>query len=147
MNSGSCVPRKAAANLAITAGAGQNGLAQTGLIVDRMAANWPQAMALIFTWTTTLTATKTLTFGTVTVQHGQASNLSDAATFYAPADTVVATGALTASPGVLRFQIDLKAAGRYLRLLYTPTLSNTGTDTAEIASLFEFDEPYTSPTL
>ena len=148
MDSGSCVYRKASADLAtVTAGAGQDNVAQTGLIVDRQGTNWSQKVTVVFLFTTSLAATKTLSLKSVVLSHGQASNMSDTAAYSSPADAVVATGATTAVPSTKTYEIDLKGAGRYLQLAYTPDLSNTGTDTAEFAVIYAFDQPYTSPTV
>ena len=145
MDSASCVYCVASANLpTVTAGAGQDNVAQTGVIVDRKAYNWPQKVTVVFSFIASVAVNKTLSLKWVVLSHGQAANMSDTAAYASPADAVVVNGATTAGPGTEKYEIDLKGAGRYLQLAYTPDASNTGTDTYAIAVMYAFDQPYTS---
>lgn len=98
--------------------------------VDRL--NFSSLKAVI-TYTTTLAATKTLSFA-ANLQDASASDGTGAADFgTALTATVVATGEAGGSTetGVVELDFDLSGADRYVRLQATPELSATGTDTAE----------------
>jgi hypothetical protein len=127
---------RAAANLAITAGAGQDGQAQTGVIIDRAAFGWAQSAVFAIPYTTTLAATETLSVA-MTVQDGENNALSDAGTFATRANAVVATGPSGGATvtGVVELNVNLSGAKRYVRLNYTPDLSASGTDTAALSGV------------
>ena len=104
--------------------------AVTGSTVDRLdPANGGLAGSVLFSllWSTTLAASKTFSINTVLIQHSpDASTWSTLSTPTAPG--LLATGSGTVT-GVTNFLQDLTDAYRYVRLNWTPTLSNTSTDT------------------
>lgn len=121
-----------------TAGAGGDNSAKTGNIVDRLAAGMDGlSCKVLIGYKTTLSSAETLSF-TVTVQHGDNSGLSDAATYKSVAATAVKTGAATAFRGVYAIDVDLSSAKRYVRFNTTGDLSASGTDTAEYCVLAVF---------
>lgn len=112
-----------------TAGGGGDNAEVAGAIIDLNAYGNPRSGKLVISYITTLTADKTLTFA-ADVDHGDASNLSDAAVLDAGfTATVVETGALTAHLGTVELDVNLAGAKRYLRANATPNLSHTDTDT------------------
>jgi hypothetical protein len=125
---------RAGANLAITAGAGQDGQAQTGVIIDRAAFRWANSAVVALPYTATLAANETLSVG-ITVQDGDNSGLSDVGTFRTLPSGVVATGPSGGGTvsGVVEFNIGLGGAKRYVRVNYTPDLSRANTDTAALS--------------
>ena len=128
--------RRAAANTAVTAGGGGDNTLVTGVIIDRFAIGNPESVVVAIPWTATLGAAATLQIG-YTLQGGEASNLSDAATIATAALTTVATGAGTFS-GTFEANISLRGAGRYVRLNFTPDLSAANTDTAALSAVLAF---------
>lgn len=126
---------RAIANTAATAGGSGDNTAVAGAIIDRAQIGSPLTGVLAIPYTATLAEGETLTL-TYTVQEGAASDLSDAETLKAAA-VVVATGDTGGSTetGVLEVDLQLSAAGRYVRCNVTPDLSASGTDTAAISGL------------
>ena len=104
--------------------------AVTGTTIDRVDANnGALASSALFSlfWTTVLSAAKTFSIGSVVVQHSPDG--STWSTYVTPTSPgLVATGAGTVN-GVSNFAVDLTDAYRYVRVNWTPTLSNTSTDT------------------
>lgn len=131
--------RRALANTSLTAGGGGDNSAVTGIIVDRALIGWPQSAVVAVPFTATLAAAATLSL-TPTVQSGNASNLSDAASLLAPGATVIATGGAGGSTetGCYELSVSLAGAGRYVRVNVTPDLSAANTDTAAIAGVIVF---------
>lgn len=128
--------RRASANVAATAaGAGDNTLV-TGVIIDRAAIGWPESVVIAVPFTATLAASQTLSIG-LALQHGETSNLADAAAFLTVAPTVVATGVGTVT-GTFEQNLRLTGARRYVRLNFTPDLSAGATDTAALSSVLVF---------
>lgn len=143
-NIGSTItPRRACDHGAITAGGAGDNTLITGQIIDTMAlgsgsASKALSARLSILWKAILGASATLTLKSITIEHGAASNLSDAATFQSVAvDPVVATGAGTFR-GEQNVDIDLAGCKQYVRLKVTPDLSAANTDTAEISAAFVF---------
>lgn len=130
---------RAAANTAVTAGGGGDATAVTGVIIDRAAHGWPQSAVFAIPYTATLAATKVLTLA-YTVQEGDNSGLSDAATLVTATAATVATGGSggTTETGVFQVNVSLAGAGRYVRLNFTPDLDATGTDTAALSAVAVF---------
>lgn len=130
--------RRAAANTAATAGGSGDNTAVTGVIIDRAALGWPQSAILAIPFTATLAAAATLSIG-YTVQHGAASNLSDAATLQTAALAVAATSVAGGTEtGTFEVSVPLRGAKRYVRANFTPDLSAGGTDTAALAAVLVF---------
>jgi hypothetical protein len=127
---------RGAANTAVTAGAGGDNTAVTGVIIDRAALGWPQSCVVAVPYTATLAASQTLSVA-ITLQSGETSNLADAATFATRANAVVATGVGTLT-GVVELDVNLSGAGRYVRANFTPDLSASGTDTAALSEVIVF---------
>lgn len=130
---------------AVAAGTGDN-TAVTGIIIDRAALNWPQSCVVAIPYTATLAATKTLSI-TATLQDGDDSGLSDAATFAAIASGVEATGDTGGSTEQGQIEVDVSLAGakRYVRLNFTPDLSASGTDTAVVGAVIAFGGAMRAP--
>ena len=130
---------RAVANTSLTAGGGGDNSAVTGVIIDRAVIGWPQSAVVALPFTATLAATATLSL-TPTVQSGNASNLSDAASLAAPGATVVATGPAGGGTvtGCHEINVSLAGAGRYVRVNVTPDLSAANTDTAAISGVVVF---------
>lgn len=139
------LPRLATAFTAAIAGGSGDNTAITGSTIDRFATSGiPLNAQIVILWTATLAATKTLTLKDVKIEDSaDGSNWASFATFTNPG--VVATGpggggtvsGVTEIPGV-----DLSSARRYVRLVFTPDLNATGTDTATVvgmANLAGFD--------
>jgi hypothetical protein len=130
---------RATANAAATAGGSGDNTAVTGVIIDRAAHGWAQSAVFTVPFTTTLAAAATLSV-VMTVQDGDAANLSDAATLATRANAVVATGPSGGGTvtGVVELNVNLSGAKRYVRLNFTPDLSRANTDTAELSGVAVF---------
>lgn len=130
---------RAAANTAITAGGGGDNTAVTGVIIDRAALGWPQSGVVAIPFTATLAAAATLSVA-MTVQDGDAANLSDAATFASRPNAVVATGPGGGGTvtGTIEFDVNFEGAKRYVRANFTPDLSAANTDTAALSQVIVF---------
>lgn len=127
---------RAAANTSATAGGTGDNTAVTGVIIDRAAIGWPESAVLAIPFTATLAAAATLSIG-YTVEEGNASNLSDAATLQTEAAAVVATGPGGGGTvtGTFEVSVPLRGAGRYVRANFTPNLSAANTDTAALSAV------------
>jgi hypothetical protein len=126
-------PVYALASTAVTAGGGGDAAEITGSTIDTMAQ--PKAESVVFEipCVTTLTADKTLV---VAGKIQDSANGSDWTDLVASATllTLIATGS-----GVARVGVDLNKARRYVRVMATPNLSHTSTDTAVVgAGIAEF---------
>lgn len=128
--------RRAAANTAATAGGAGDNTAVTGVIIDRAALGWAESVVVAIPFTTTLASAQTLSVNW-TLQHGEDSGLSDAATLATSGAAVVATGAGTVA-GVVEAGVSLRGARRYVRLNFTPDLSAANTDTAALSAVLVF---------
>lgn len=129
---------RGAANTAATAGGSGDNTAVTGAIIDRAALGWPQSCVVAVPFTATLAAAATLSVA-VTLQSGEAANLSDAASF-ATRSGVVATGPAGGGTvtGTVELDVNLSGAGRYVRANFTPDLSAANTDTAALSEVIVF---------
>ena len=127
--------RRASASATATAGGSGDATAVTGVIIDRAALGWPETAVIAIPFTATLAAAATLTI-TDTLQHGDASNLSDAATLSTQAAVTVATGPGGGGTvtGTYERNVSLRGAKRYVRVNFTPDLSAANTDTAALGS-------------
>ncbi len=128
--------RRAAANTAVTAGAGGDNTAVTGVIIDRALIGNPQSAVLAVPFTATLAAGETLSIG-YSIEEGNAANLSDAAVLTSADPVVVATGVGTVT-GAFEVNVPLAGAGRYVRANFTPDLSRGATDTAALSAVLVF---------
>lgn len=125
---------RAAANLSNVAAAGQDNAEQTGVIIDRQVTGSGKAASAVFAipYTATLAAAATFSLA-YKVESGDDSGLADVAILKQAATAVVATGGGggTTETGCFEIDVDLAAAGRYIRLKYTPDLSAGAVDTSQ----------------
>ena len=133
----------------LAGGAGDNTLV-TGLIIDRESWHMPLSAVLGISYTTTLAEAATLTFKSLLVEHGDAANLSDAATFLTLEDatgSVIETGPTGGATvtGCKEYDIDLAGAKRYIRIKVTPDLSAADTDVAGLAGVLALEGGDTLP--
>lgn len=131
--------RRAAANTAATAGSTGDNTAVTGVTIDRVEIGTPQSCVVAIPFTATLAATATLSLA-YTVQEGNASNMSDAATLQSGVSAVIATGPSGGGTvtGTFEVSVPLMGAGRYVRVNFTPNLSAADTDTAALSAVMVF---------
>jgi hypothetical protein len=152
MHSDALPLKRAAASLAIVAAAGQDGQAQTGVIIDRADSEvkMSQFVTIAIPYSAVLAAGKKLFIKSAVLEHSDASDMTgaaDYATFEDSTGTAIATGAAGGSTeaGVKKYVSHLGAAKRYIRFKYTPDLDAASTDTASICALGVFDVPYQRP--
>jgi hypothetical protein len=126
-------------NGTLTAGGTGDGTEVVGQIFDRSTNGFAQSVLAAINWKAVLAATKTLSIAWH-LEHGDAANLSDAADLVNVGAAVVGTGPGGGGTvrGTFGNDIWLGGAKRYIRLKFTPDLSATSVDTAEIAALFVF---------
>ncbi|PWC96960.1 hypothetical protein [Azospirillum sp. TSO5] len=119
-----------------TAGGTGDNASVNGAAVDRLSSSTGALAASgVFNvfYSATLAATKTLSLTALKVQDSaDGSTWADYLTPSAPG--VVATGASGGSTetGVSTLAVDLNSARRYVRVVFTPDLSASGTDTASL---------------
>jgi hypothetical protein len=125
-----------------TAGGSGDNTEVNGDIVDMQALGAaPWSGAIIICGEATLAQDETLALNDVKIEHGDASDLADAADyeyagFCAPADNAaVATGGTGGSTETIKFKqrINLQGVKRYWRVCFTPDCSASGTDTFDLA--------------
>jgi hypothetical protein len=121
---------------AITAGGAGNGTAVTGITIDRAAIGMPQSAIFVVLYEATLAANKTLSLSGIKVEHSpDGTNWSNYTPPY-PNSTYTQPGVIATGSGTVRGtsgqEVYLGSAMRYVRFDYTPTLSNTSTDTATL---------------
>ena len=126
-------PKYALPYTAVTAGAGGDGAEITGATINLLLV--PKAESVVFEipCKAVLAATKTLVV---------AGKIQDSANGSSWADLVASAtllsllggGGGTTEYGVARVGVDLNRARQYVRVMATPDLSATGTDTAEIGA-------------
>lgn len=122
---------------ATAAGTGDN-TAATGAIIDMQAQPMLSSGLIVVFGNATLAEAKTLAVNAVKIEHGAASNLSDAAEYtFGGASTnhaAVATGGTGGSTEAVAVaqRVDLTGCKRYVRVSITPDLSATGTDTCTL---------------
>lgn len=125
--------------LSIVAGAGQDGVEQTGPTIDRLTtgaavtgATQYNSARLDILYTTTLAATKTLSLTAKVQDSADGSSWNTAVVLQAA--TVVKTGLVTAEKGIASYAINLVPRARYIRILWTADLSAADTDTALLSA-------------
>lgn len=134
-------PRVAAPITAITAGGAGDATAISGLAIDRGALKMPLSAALVISFTATLAATKTLSLGTVKMQDSaDGSTFADYSALSIADPGVVATGPTGGGTvnGQVVIPIPLAGMRQYVKPLFTPDLSATGTDTAMVSAILVF---------
>ncbi len=129
--------KRASDNASATAAGSGDATEVTGSGIDRSAIGMPVSAILAVSYKTVLAAAKTLSVAAAIDDSPDGTTW----TVYTSAANAVletaGTGALTAR-GVLELSADLQKANRYVRARFTPDLSATGTDTAELAAAFVF---------
>lgn len=129
-------PKLASAFTSVTAGGTGDATAVTGIAIQRSAIGNPLNASLQLAFSAVLAATKTLSFGTVKIQDSaDGSTWSNFISYTDPG--VVATGPTGGGTvtGVTKLHADLSGARDYVRVLFTPDMSATGTDTATIVAI------------
>jgi hypothetical protein len=125
---------------AIVAGGAGNGVAVTGAKVDRLDPNTgslANSAKFVLAWSATLAATKSLNLTAVKIEQSIDGTTWDAAAFQTFTDpgTVATSAAGGTVTGTTSFAVELDPAKRFVRIDFTPTLTNTVTDTATIVAL------------
>lgn len=126
--------RFAAVSSATAAGTG-DATEVNGAYIDRQGFS---SLKVLISYSAVLAATKTLSIA-ANLQDATSSAGAGVADFGAAmASTVVATGATGGSTetGVVELDFDISGADQFVRVQYTPDLSNTGTDTASLAAVY-----------
>lgn len=141
---------RAAAHTAVTAGGAGDNTLVVGVIIDRNLLATALSAVFALPFTTTLAAAATLIFKSAIIEHGDASDLSDATTFATLEDatgTVIATGPGGGGTvtGCKEYDVDLQGAKQYVRISYKPDLSAANTDTAAIGAVAVFGGANTLP--
>lgn len=128
----------------ITAGAGQDNVAQNGAAIDRFATNITtrhRGGALIVTGKATVAAGQQLTIA-AKIQTDDNSGFTSPTDLVTKGATAVVDGGgggVTNQPFTLVIPFkNIEQAERYIRGVVTPDLTASGTDTALVASLFVF---------
>lgn len=111
------------------AGAGDNS-AITGVTIDRLGYG---SLTFAIAYKTTLGSSETLTFAAEYQESSDGSNWDTATSLQAA--TVAETGVKTAEVGEVEFDLDLSLKKRYIRFNFTPNLSASGTDTADVSAV------------
>lgn len=139
--------RYASAGVDVTAGGAGDATEVNGAWIDRRGF---QSVKVVIVYTTTLAAAATLSIA-ANLQDASDSSGTGAADFGdAYASAVQATGESGGSTetGVVELDFDVSAADRYIRIQFTPNLSASGTDVAEIAAVYivggSADQPVTA---
>jgi hypothetical protein len=125
-------PQHASDNSSATAGGTGDNTQVVGQIIDRTLIAYPLSAQLLLAYKAVLAQAATLSMAWK-IEHGDASNLSDAAILQQDTTAVIETGGAGGSTnrGVFTKNIDLASAKRYVRISYTPDLSAANTDTFE----------------
>lgn len=129
--------RAAGGGRLVAAGTGDN-TEVSGPYVQRPA--MAQSCQVVITANTVLTDTKTLTISGLTLQDATDGSGTGVGDFATSATTLVLTGETggTTEDGVLVIDVDLAGAKEYLRVQYTPDLSHSGTDIAQVTAALHF---------
>lgn len=128
------VPAGGGSASGVAAGTGDNTEA-LGAIVDQLAHDGLRSGAIFVFGSAVLGEDETLALNDLKIEHGDESDLSDAADyeyFSAPADNAaVATGGTGGTTEAVAFKqrVNLQGVKRYWRVSVTPDLSASGTDT------------------
>lgn len=131
----------AAASTSVTAAGSGDNTAVTGVAVDRAAIGLPLSAVVVYAIAATMANTKTLSMA-YKVQHAidaaftVVTDLPGAIV----ANAVVLTAKADGSAQTFAFQhsVNLNGAMQFVRIVYTPDLSNTATDTAVIQTAWVF---------
>jgi len=129
----------------ITAGAGNDGVAVNGLIIDRGEAGlrYPMCAKIAVNYVANVNTGETMT-AALKVQHGSASDGSDMADYTdeygygAFASATVESGPLTSKSNVVVINMACDGMKRYVRAVSTLNLSRSGTDTVAYSGMWTF---------
>ena len=134
--------KDAGAYLKVVGGGGARGVAAGtgdateafGAIVDQLAHEGLRSGIIFVAGSATLADTKLLDIGAVKIEHGDETDLSDAADFFTPFDfdSVALSDGGTTEFFAIKLNVDLWGVKRYWRVTLTPDLDATGTDTFEL---------------
>lgn len=125
----------AAASTSATAGGAGDATEVTGVTIDLLALPTRyESLCFVLAATTTLSATKSLTVA-AKIETSDNSDMSSATDLVASATVISITSAAGSTErATAKVGASLEYAKRYLRLKFTPDLSNTVTDTAVVQS-------------
>lgn len=104
-----------------------------GATVDNAGMKYSSCL-IVISYHTTLTAAKTLSIA-ADFEHADNSSFTSSTTVTLQAATVEATGAGEIK-GAVKFVVDLSDKGQYFRLNFTPDLSHSGTDVAQVEAVY-----------
>lgn len=131
----------AADSTAVTAGGSGDAVAVAGTAVDRLAQGTPLSASIVYAIKATMANTKTLSLA-----YKVQSSVDSA--FTVPVDlpgSVIASVVVlnaksdgSAQTIVVKHDVDLNGALQYVRVNFTPDLSNTATDTATLIPVWVF---------
>lgn len=127
--------RYAAAGVDVTAAGSGDATEVDGAWIDRRGYN---SIKVVIPYTATLAESETISVA-ANLQDASASDGTGAADFgTALSSTVQATGDTGGSTetGVVEMDFDVSGADRYVRIQFTPDLSASATDTAELAAVY-----------
>jgi hypothetical protein len=108
----------------------------TGGVLDRSAFGMPLSCSVIYSILASVATAKTFSLA-YKVQSGSKSDGSDMADYAAVASAVI-LNAGAAQTTIVKQDVDLSGAGRYIRIKFTPDLSATSVDTAVVAPFIVF---------
>lgn len=122
--------RIGSAFVSATAGGAGDNTSVNGTSIDRQAIGLPLAAVLTLYFAATLASNQTLSITALKVQDSaDGSTWADYKTLSAPGAVLSATGS-----GQSRASVGLSTARRYVRVVFTPDLSASGTDTANVVA-------------
>lgn len=127
--------RYASAGVDVTAGGSGDNTEVNGAWIDRLGFN---SVKVVICYTATLAQSATLSFA-ANLQDASDGSGTGAADFGdALSSTAVSTGGTGGSTntGVVELDFDVSGADRYVRIQYTPNLSASGTDVAEMGAVY-----------
>lgn len=130
--------RYAVAGVDVTAGGSGDNTEVDGAWIDRQGFN---NLKVVVAYTATLAAGATIAIAANLQDASDSAGTGDADYGTALASTVQATGDAgspggSTETGVVELDFDLSGADRYVRIQFTPNLSASGTDTAELAAVY-----------
>jgi hypothetical protein len=124
---------------ALTAGGSGDATAVVGVAIDRFATgSMPLSAELLLAFSAVLGATKSLSIGTVKIEQSPDGSNWDATalmTFTDPGIVASSVGGGTVT-GVVKLNVPLGSAKRWVRVDFTPDLSAANTDTATVVAVW-----------
>lgn len=127
--------RYASAGVDVTAGGSGDNTEVNGAWIDRRGFS---SLKVVICYTATLAQSATLSFAANLQDASDSSGTGVADYGDALATTAVSTGGTGGSTntGVVELDFDLTGCDRYVRIQYTPNLSASGTDVAEMGAVY-----------